>query len=222
MAHFLGGSQMMRGTWKAAQSTRTFLIQGISAWHGGLGAHPRSLWINTQARVWSVQTETRHSWGKCCLLKLEPPPEDFSDSYQRASPLGAREMAWPGSSILLEKSGCSSKAPWASWWQGGKSQMESPFILSGAVDISKCALRAHFQRHGGEAGGGERAHGRTWWPKFWADSWRRDRLNNNVFCMFSFTPERVLCSPDVHVSASFWRIWSLSEITAQIKAFCSY
>ena len=154
MAHFLGGSQMMRGTWKAAQSTRTFLIQGISAWHGGLGAHPRSLWINTQARVWSVQTETRHSWGKCCLLKLEPPPEDFSDSYQRASPLGAREMAWPGSSILLEKSGCSSKAPWASWWQGGKSQMESPFILSGAVDISKCALRAHFQRHGGRLGAG--------------------------------------------------------------------
>lgn len=39
--------------------------------------------------------------------------------------------------------------------------MELPFILSGAVDISKCALRAHFQRHVGEAGGGERAHGRT-------------------------------------------------------------
>lgn len=33
--------------------------------------------------------------------------------------------------------------------------MESPFILSRAVDISKCVLRAYFQRHGrGRLGAG--------------------------------------------------------------------
>lgn len=37
-----------------------------------------------------------------------------------------------------------------------------------------------------------------------------------------FTLECLFCNQDIQVSASFWRIWSLSEITVQIKAFYSY
>lgn len=122
-----------------------------------------------------------------------------------------------GSSILLEESCCNSEPPVGTVLAGRLRQSLLPTLIlhgdSGNLQVALC--RAYLK----QVGGGPTEE--LWWPRFQADLRHCDRLNNNIFCMFLYSWMCVLQSRHRSV-CQFWRIWFLSEITAQIKAFRSY
>lgn len=126
--------------------------------------------------------------------------------------LGEDRYGTKAGPFCLKQAAVTQSLLWASWWQGCKNKIELTLWFCTGMARRKClgySLRGLFLVGGG--GGGSLSP---------TQICHCDRLNNNIFCMF-FTPECVFCNQDIQVSAGFWRIWSLSEIAVQIKAFCS-
>lgn len=208
MEPFVGGSQTIRGTLKGVQSNRTFLIKENSS---PAGKNPPHLCGQTQEPQFglSKKKQTKMVWGGATQgswnhhLKI-------LDSYQAASPRGKTDAASRQLHIAGKKAALTQSLLWASWRQGCESKTQPTLlILDRGGGISKPALcRAYLFKRVGEGSRGSRSATVT------------GCIITSFACFF--TPECVFCNQDIQVSASFWRIWSLSEITVQIKAFCSY
>jgi hypothetical protein len=184
----------------ANKSILTFLIQTIPTGQ-------ETSQINIWTTIRSTQTENKTLWGR----------ELVSGSHQIRSLWGGQKQHPLGSSILLEESCCNSKPPVGIMLAGRPRQNLIPtLILPGDSGTLQVALYRAYLKQVGEA------------PQKSFDSLGSKQIFDTVTgwiitssgCFF--TPECVFCNQDIEMSASSWRIWSLSEITAQIKAFCSY